>query len=180
VPPNKNHYHHCRHHYHRVQQQAKKHYFDELAKKGQFMAMRGNPKATWEAIRLLEKGSSAHHHPLWRGRVWKNDVLEPNISMKLQKVRPSQFNHFKVDCGVICFSQMQWKYRSLPLLPPSSSCCCPVGACARHLFEGSCHAFWKGSFAAFRVAKNLVLIRCKFTKSRKVNKCITSFSLKPH
>jgi hypothetical protein len=50
--------------YHRVQRQAKKQYFNQVAVKASKIAMRGGPKEAWEAVRLLlEKGSTAHHCP---------------------------------------------------------------------------------------------------------------------
>jgi hypothetical protein len=49
--------------YHRVQHQAKKQYFNQVAVKASEIAMRGGPKEAWEAVRLLEKGSTTHHRP---------------------------------------------------------------------------------------------------------------------
>jgi hypothetical protein len=47
--------------YHQVQHQAMKQYFNQVAVKASKIAMRGGPKEAWEAVRLLEKGSTAHH-----------------------------------------------------------------------------------------------------------------------
>jgi hypothetical protein len=44
-----------------VQHQAKKQYFNQVAVKASEIAMHGGPKEAWEAVRLLEKGSTAHH-----------------------------------------------------------------------------------------------------------------------
>jgi hypothetical protein len=46
-----------------VQRQANKQYFNQVAVKASEIAMRGSPKEAWEAVRLLEKGSTAHHRP---------------------------------------------------------------------------------------------------------------------
>jgi hypothetical protein len=49
------------HHYHQVRHQVKKQYFNQVALKASKIAMCGGPKEAWEAVRLLEKGSTAHH-----------------------------------------------------------------------------------------------------------------------
>jgi hypothetical protein len=51
------------HHYHQVQRQVKKQYFNQVAVRASKIAIRGGPKEAWEAVRLLEKGSTAHHQP---------------------------------------------------------------------------------------------------------------------
>jgi hypothetical protein len=58
---NRQHWQASRHHYHQVQHQAKKQYFNQVGVKASKIAMRGGPKEAWEAVRLLEKGSTAHH-----------------------------------------------------------------------------------------------------------------------
>jgi hypothetical protein len=40
-----------------------KQYFNQVAMKASKIAMRSGPKEAWEAVRLLEKGSTAHHRP---------------------------------------------------------------------------------------------------------------------
>jgi hypothetical protein len=60
---NRQHWQASRHHYNQVQCQAKKQYFNQVAVKASEIAMRGGPKEAWEAVRLLEKGSTAHHRP---------------------------------------------------------------------------------------------------------------------
>jgi hypothetical protein len=41
----------------------KKQYFNQVAMKASEIAMCGGPKEACEAVQLLEKGSTAHHHP---------------------------------------------------------------------------------------------------------------------
>jgi hypothetical protein len=60
---NRQHWQASRRHYHQVQHQAKKQYFNQVAVKASKIAMCGGPKEAWEAVRLLEKGSTAHHRP---------------------------------------------------------------------------------------------------------------------
>jgi hypothetical protein len=60
---NRQHWQASRRRYHQVQRQAKKQYFNQVAVKASKIAMRGGPKEAWEAVRLLEKGSTAHHRP---------------------------------------------------------------------------------------------------------------------
>jgi hypothetical protein len=58
---NQQHWQASRRHYHQVQHQAKKQYFNQVAVKASEIAMCGRPKEAWEAVWLLEKGSTAHH-----------------------------------------------------------------------------------------------------------------------
>jgi hypothetical protein len=60
---NKHHWHAIRRRYYRVQRQAKKQYFNQLAVQASEHAMRGGPKEAWDAVCMLEKGSTAHHRP---------------------------------------------------------------------------------------------------------------------
>lgn len=58
---NKCHWHFSRRRYHRVQCQAKKRYFNQIAVRASEKAMRRGPREAWEAVRILRKGSTAHH-----------------------------------------------------------------------------------------------------------------------
>jgi hypothetical protein len=58
---NRQHWQASRRCYHRVECQAKKQYFNQVVMKASKIAMCGGPKEAWEAVRLLEKGSTAHH-----------------------------------------------------------------------------------------------------------------------
>ncbi len=60
---NRQHWQASRRRYHQVQHQAKRQYFNQVAVKASEIAMRGGHKEEWEAVRLLEKGSTAHHRP---------------------------------------------------------------------------------------------------------------------
>jgi hypothetical protein len=60
---NKHHWHATHHRYYHVQRQAKKQYFNQLAVQASEHAMRGGPKEAWDAVRMLEKGSSHRSSP---------------------------------------------------------------------------------------------------------------------
>jgi hypothetical protein len=60
---NKHHWHATRRHYYRIQRQAKKRYFNQLAVQASKHAMHSGPKEAWDTVRMLEKGSTTHHRP---------------------------------------------------------------------------------------------------------------------
>ena len=83
----KHHWQASRRQYYRVQRQSKKKFFDSLAVNACQHAMCSDPKGAWEAVRMLEQGSTAHHRPprdlQFRDPVTKKVATTPAANLEI-------------------------------------------------------------------------------------------------